>query len=184
MSSFPSSPKGFSLIEIMVSITIFLVLSTMVAISFRSTQAESDLRDAKALIISHVEALRSDARSGRVAGAGTPASYLIGFASGEGSFSEAIDVGGCGGPAEVYASTQLPKGVVVSPAFGGSFGVAFYVPTGEMVIDPSCPPDRVCVAPCDAGDVAASDINITLQLEHESGKSADITFDMIRGVVE
>lgn len=167
----------------MVSVTIFVVLSTMVTISFRSTQAERDLRDAKALIISHVEALRSDARSGRVSGASTPAAYLIGFASGEGSFSEAIDVDGCGG-AEVYASTQLPKGVVVSPALGSSFGVAFYVPAGEMVISPTCPQDRVCVAPCDSSDVAASDVNFTFQLEHESGKRADITFDMIRGVVE
>ena len=168
----------------MVATTVFLVLSTMVVVSFRSTQVENDLRDAKALIISHVEALRSDARSGMVRGALAPRAYAIGFEPGAESIHETLDADGCGVGVETYATTQLPKGVRVSPELAGSFGVAFYVPDGQMVIEPSCPQDQVCVPPCDSNEVAASDVTFTLSLVHESGKQTDITFDMIRGVVE
>ncbi|MDO8435723.1 MAG: hypothetical protein Q7S89_03535, partial [bacterium] len=124
--------------------------------------------------------------SGKVVGAGVPRAYLIAFEPGAAYFIEATDIGGCGVSSEeqIYSTVQLPKGVRVSPALLGIIEISFYVPGGNMVIGPQCPVDRVCVAPCDVSDVAASDVTFSIPLVHDNGQEDTITFDMIRGVVE
>lgn len=183
MSLSHSSCKGVSLIEIMVSVALFLTITTLVFISFRSSLGARELRDAKDLVISYAEGARADARGGRAIDGIAPHGFGLLFSQDDIFFSQYIDQNGCG-EINVLGTVELPEGVFIKSAFPKG-KVEFFSPIGQMMIAPACPFGEICRPPCVMDDLAPEGNILRLELSHRrTQKTVDINFNAISGRIE
>jgi prepilin-type N-terminal cleavage/methylation domain-containing protein len=105
--------SGFTLIEIIVSVTILLVLSGLFIANYNGFNNSQTVRQASLDLISNLQAARTSAAAGvKPSGCDTLVGYIVNFPTGTTYTAQALCLVGAVGEKNTYS---LPAGVTFSP---------------------------------------------------------------------
>ncbi len=134
--------KGFSLIEIMIVISIITIMTAIVLVMSSNGNDELELKSAAREIVSNIRSAQNNALSGKqyldkrscfFEFKPLSNSYTI-----EGEFYDPTKEVDCASPTtEIVASGNFPKGVSISSVYDGNIisNIGFKVPFGDITAD-------------------------------------------------
>lgn len=151
-------PRGFTIVELLTSVAIFVLLAGIMMANFRQGDYSEELKSSADLVSANIREAQNKSLSGITAG--TSGGYGIYFTSGASSFNTYGDLGATSrryDSGEEILSVNLRENVSFSAT--SSIDIYFQIPDGEFYLN----------------GVLKSD-PLTLTLGHSvNGKSIDIT---------
>lgn len=184
-AKFPLREIGFTITEILVSVSIFVILTVILLANFRGFEKESELETGVEELATILRQVQIWALIGQTSGGLRPAGgwgvyvdeaggrYLI-FADGDSC--EHYESG------EEYQNFDLPSSLSISSDHDH---IAFAFPKAQVFIEAYCSPAGSCInGDCGSGNTLESFDDVTITLTHQAtGKTKQITVNKTSGQI-